>query len=94
MPPLSIMQQLRLFGEWAPLLSFGQRYLAETDAHKRVLVIGDALEWLATKSASKLDDQLVELIVDVLKTPQGEKVVRWFVDVAAPAMAAAEEAQS
>ena len=92
--PLSVIQQLKLLGEWAPLLSFGQRWLAEIDAHKRAVIAGDVLEWLASKTETRLDDQLVDLVVDILKDPKGEALVRWFVTVAAPAVAAAEEAQS
>lgn len=76
---LPIWEQIRLLNEWAPLLGFGQRFLAESDPHKRLLVVADGLEWLAAKTSSPLDDQLVKLVEDVLRTPQGEAIVRWAV---------------
>lgn len=91
MPPInSIAQQIRLINQWLPLLSFGQRYLAETDPAKRALVIGDAAEWLASKTENHLDDLIVEDIVAILKTPQGEKLVRDLVSLGQAAAAAAE----
>jgi hypothetical protein len=90
MPSLSVLQQLRLLGEWAPLLSYGQRWISETDAHKRLLIVGDAGEWLASKSATKLDDQLIDHLVAVAKTAEGEALIRFIVAVGVPAVAAAE----
>lgn len=76
---LPIWEQIRLLNEWAPLLGFGQRFLAEPDTHRRVLVVTDALEWLAAKTKTTLDDEVVKLVEDVLRTPQGEALVRWGV---------------
>ena len=76
---LPIWDQIRMLNEWAPLLGFGQRYLAEPDAYKRAIVVADGLEWLAAKTSSPLDDELVRLVEAVLRTPQGEALVRWGV---------------
>lgn len=76
---LPIWEQIRLLNEWAPLLGFGQRWLAEPDIHKRLLIAADALEWLAAKTKTTLDDELVKQVEDVLRTPQGEALVRWAV---------------
>lgn len=74
---LPIWEQLRLFQEWAPLIGYAQRFTAETDDYKRSLVVGEALEWVAAKTASPLDDELAKHVVELAKTPQGEKVIRW-----------------
>lgn len=78
---LSIVEQLKMLQGWMPLLGYGQRYLAETDSHRRVLVIGDAMEWLTSKSQNRIDDQLVRRIVAILKTPEGEALVRDLVSL-------------
>jgi hypothetical protein len=39
--------------------------------------VADAAEWVASKTSAKVDDQLVRLLADILKTPQGEALVRW-----------------
>jgi len=74
---LSIWDQLRLLQSWAPLIGYGQRLVNEIDPHRRALVVADACEWLAAKTSSPLDDQLVRHIGDVLKTKEGEALVRW-----------------
>lgn len=91
----SIVEQIRLVNQWMPLLGFGQRLLAETDPAKKSLIVADICEWLASKTETKVDDQLVTLITDILKTPQGEALVKFaitFGEAAAAAAAAAEEA--
>ena len=74
---LSIWQQLALLQQWAPLIGYGQRLVNEPDTFKRSLVIADACEWLASKTSSPLDDELVRHLGDVLKTKEGEALVRW-----------------
>ena len=74
---LSVWDQLRLLQKWSPLIGYGQRFVNESDPYRRGLVVSDAAEWLASKTSSQTDDQLVRLLADVLKTPQGEALVRW-----------------
>lgn len=88
--PLQMFDQLRLIREWAPLLGFGQRYLAESDPHRRVIVIGDAVEWLTSKTESRLDDQLARRVIAILKTAEGEALVRDLVAIGESVSAAAE----
>jgi hypothetical protein len=40
-------------------------------------VVANACEWLASKTDSTLDDQLVRHVSDVLKTKEGEQLVRF-----------------
>lgn len=73
---VNIFDQWKLLREWGPILGYGQAYLAEQDPHKRALVIGDAAEWLVAKTENKLDDRYVAHIVAILKSPEGEALVR------------------
>lgn len=75
---LSIWQQLALLQAWAPLLAYGQRFVNESDPYKRSLVVADACEWLASKTESPLDNELVSNLVPIFKTPEGERLVRWL----------------
>ena len=77
-PMMNIWDQLRLLQAWAPLIGYGQRFVNEVDPFKRGLVVSEACEWLASKTASQVDDQLVRHISEVLKTPQGEALVRFI----------------
>lgn len=77
---LSIWDQLRLLSEWSPLLAFGQRFVAESDPHKKTLIVAEACEWLASKTrATSVDDELVSLLAAILESPQGEALVRWAI---------------
>lgn len=75
---LTIWEKIALVQAWSPILSYAQRYLGSSDPFARAVIVGECAEWLASKTDSGLDDELVRHIADVLKTPQGEKLVRWF----------------
>jgi len=74
---LSIWQQLALLNAWSPLIGYGQRFINEADPYKRSIIVSEASEWLASKTNAQADDQLVRLLGDLLKTKEGEKLVRW-----------------
>lgn len=74
---LNLWQSLILLQTWAPLIAYGQRFVNEIDPYKKSLVVSDACEWLASKTSAQADDQLVRLVADIMKTPQGEALVRW-----------------
>ena len=73
---LNIWQQLALLQAWAPLLSYGQRFIGESDPYRKSVIVGEAAEWLASKTSANADDKIVARLADVLKTPQGEALVR------------------
>ena len=74
---LSIWEQIRLFQEWAPLIGYAQRFTQEPDTYKRGIVVAEALEWVASKTRSPLDDELVKHVVAVSKTKEGEELIGW-----------------
>jgi HD-GYP domain-containing protein (c-di-GMP phosphodiesterase class II) len=49
----------------------------EIDPYRKSIIVSDAAEWLASKTNATADDQLVRLLADILKTQQGEALVRW-----------------
>jgi hypothetical protein len=77
-PMLNIWQQLALLQAWAPLIGYGQRFVNEIDPYRKSLVVSDAAEWLASKTIAQVDDQLVRLLADILKTKEGEALVRFL----------------
>jgi len=74
---LNLWQSLMLLQRWAPLIGYGQRFMAEADPYKRSLIVADAVEWLASQTQARVDDELVSKLAAVLKTPEGEALVRW-----------------
>jgi len=79
---MTIWEKLRLLQEWSPVLSIAQEYLAEKDAHKKAIIVADAAEWLTSKTTTKIDDRIVSRLAAVLKTPQGEDLLREIVAIA------------
>ena len=79
---LNVWQALRLLQTWHPLISYGQRFVGESDPYKRSLVVSEAVEWLAAKTESKVDDELVKHLSDVLRTKEGESLVRFCLALA------------
>lgn len=76
---LSIWQSIALIQAWSPLLGYGQRLLKEADPYRKSLVVAEACEWLASKTDSGVDDELVRHLSAMIATPQGEALVRWVV---------------
>lgn len=74
---LNIWQQIALLQAWAPLIGYGQRFVNEVDPYRKGLVVAEAAEWVASRTDAKLDDQLVKLLADILRTPQGEALLRF-----------------
>ena len=74
---LNIWQQIALLQTWSPLIAYGQRLVNENDPYKKSIIVAEAAEWLASKTDAKLDDQLAKLLGDIIRTPQGEALVRW-----------------
>lgn len=75
---LNIWQAIKLLSAWQPLIGYGQRFLAESDPYKRGLIVAEGTEWMASRTDSRVDDEVVALLADILKTQQGEALVRWF----------------
>lgn len=77
---MSVWEKIRIIQEWSPLVTYIQSFLAVGDTHQKSLIVTDACEWLASKSQTKVDDELVAHIEAILKSPQGESFLRWVVD--------------
>ena len=76
---MSIWEQIALLQQWSPVIGYGQQILAEKDNYKKAILVGDAMEWIATKSATKIDDDVVKMITSIIETPQGEALIRYIV---------------
>jgi hypothetical protein len=73
---LNLWQSLALLQAWAPLIAYAQRFVNEADPYRKSLIVSDGAEWIASKTNSTADDELVRHIADVLKTKEGEALVR------------------
>lgn len=80
--------QVRLLVSLSPLIGFGQRFVSEGDAYKRTLIVSDAIEWMASQTSMSVDDKVSRRLAEVLKTPQGESLVRDLVAIGESFLAA------
>jgi hypothetical protein len=74
---LSVWDKIRLVQEWYPVVTFVQAVLATPDHHAKAVVVADACEWVASKTQTKVDDELVGHLTAILRSPQGESLLRW-----------------
>jgi len=74
---LSFWDALRLLQRWSPLVQYAREFIAELDPYKKTLIVSDAGEWIAEQTDAELDDELVRHLSDVLKTKEGEALVRF-----------------
>lgn len=79
---LNIWQALRLLQTWHPVVTYGQRFVQTVDPYQKGLIVAEAVEWLAAKTESTTDDQLVRHLSEVLKTKEGESLVRFCLGLA------------
>ena len=79
---LNIWQAIRLLQTWSPLLEYGQRFLGTSDPYEKGIVVTEACEWLASKTDATADDQLIQKLAAVLRTEEGEDLVRFGLSLA------------
>lgn len=79
---LSIVDKVRLLAAWAPLLAKLEAVaVAKTPAEKALALIA-ALKLAADKTTTQKDNNVLELLEAVVKTPEGLALVNWFAAVA------------
>ena len=75
---MNIFEKLRLLAEYAPMISFLQRFAEESDIHRKAVIVTEAAEWIASRTELEWDDELVEHLADILRSEEGESLVRWI----------------
>jgi hypothetical protein len=76
---IPLFDKLKLLAEWAPLLGRLQAVMDARDEHEQALAIVKALQWAAGKSGTEVDDEALDHIEAVLKTPEGRAAFAWVV---------------
>ncbi len=79
---LNIWQAIRLLQTWHPLISYGQRFVQTVDPYQKGLIVAEAIEWLASKTDATTDDEVIRHVAAVLKTKEGESLVRFCLGLA------------
>ena len=79
---LNIWQAIRLLQTWHPLITYGQRFVQTVDPYQKGLIVAEAVEWLASKTDATTDDEVIRHVAAVLKTKEGEQLVRFCLGLA------------
>ena len=75
-----MLTRIRLPVEYEPLLGYAQEIVNTDDLHKRVLLVMEAAAWLADRSDSPADDDVLRLVSAVLESEEGEALFHYIVD--------------
>lgn len=78
-PKMSLAEKIKLFSDLAPLLLVIQQIAMTSDERQRALLILDALQFLAGKTKTEEDDEALDLLENVLKSPEGSALFAWVV---------------
>lgn len=78
-PQMSIADKIKLLSDLMPLFLIVQNIAAATDDRQRALLILDGLQVLAGKTNTHEDDEALELLENVLKSPEGAALFSWVV---------------
>lgn len=77
----TLAEKLRVLVDWAPLIGLASEISAATTPLDRALKISAALRWAATKTGTTVDDELVNLLEEVLKSPEGTALFNYLVQL-------------
>lgn len=78
----TVGEKIRQLVEWAPALSLLSLISAAQTASERVDGALKLMRFVATKTATPIDDDLLERIEAVLKSPAGQELVEYIVTLA------------
>jgi hypothetical protein len=75
----SMTDRLKLILEWAPLLAKLEAVGAAPTPHDKAIAIVAIARMLAEKSATTVDNTVCDHVEKILRTPEGQALVDWFV---------------
>lgn len=79
---LNIWQTIKLLQAWHPLIAYGQQFVSATDPYEKSMIVSNAAEWVASKTNATADDEIVRHLAAVLRTKEGEAMVRFLLSLA------------
>lgn len=72
-----VVEKIRLIVEWAPALSLLSGISAVKTPRDRAVAALKLMRYAAGKTATPIDDGLVDRLGAVLETPQGDELLRY-----------------
>jgi hypothetical protein len=72
-----LLERLKLFAEWAPLLAQLQVIGTAKTPHDQAVAVVKTLQWAAGKSVTVVDDEALRHVEAVLRTREGKAAFEW-----------------
>ena len=76
---MPILDQLKLLAQWGPLFGRLQGVVTAPTPKDKALAVLEALTFAAGKTATTLDDQVIDHLEAILKTEEGAALFNWIV---------------
>lgn len=75
----SLNEKLRVLVEWSPLIGMVSEISAAKTPLDRALKVSNALRWLARKTDTPVDDEMIVLLEAILRTTEGQAFFDYMV---------------
>lgn len=84
---LTLPAKIRLLVEWSPALQILPAIAAAAPGQDRAVEVVRLLEFLASKSELRVDDQILKLVREILLTKPGEELADYIAGLISGAIA-------
>jgi len=79
---LSIMDKVKLLVAWAPMLAKLEAVATAKTPQEKALALVSALRLCADQTSTTKDNNVLDHVEAILKTPEGQALIEWFTKVA------------
>lgn len=83
---MNLLEKIRLIAEYSPLLDLAQQIAAEKEPYNQVLIAFQAIDFLANKTSTGVDDKFVFHVKAILGTEEGREALKALVDAITEAL--------
>jgi len=79
---LTIMDKVKLLVVWAPMLAKLEAVATAKTPQEKALALVSALRLCADQTSTTKDNNVLDHVEAILKTPEGQALIVWFTKVA------------
>ena len=79
---LSIIDKVRILAAWAPMLAKLEAVAVAKTPHEKAIALVAALRLCADQTKTSKDNNVLDRVEAILKTPEGQALIEWFAVVA------------
>lgn len=79
---LSIIDKVKLLAAWAPMLAKLEAVAVAKTPHEKAIALVAALRLCADQTKTSKDNNVLDRVEAILKTPEGQALIEWFAVVA------------